>query len=284
MRGEILTTLYGRGIRAKSLLHLQGQFAECYAPTRPIHISRNSSLHPFLSLPTPSLTLHNIQVILVPQGAEHQAVCRGLRGILRVTLVVLPIPVGSLSVTTHLEHLHQEGWLTAGQNILVMGLCGGLVPDLCVGTPVLYEGCITTALEVDETFIECDRALTAEIHRSLSSVQTVKAVTSDRVISRAIAKQQLAQTSGAAVVDMEGFTTLQLLTTWGVSVATLRVTSDDCQHDIPDLSHAFDANGSLKPAALTAAFLKHPIAALYLIRGSLKSLKILQNLTSELFK
>jgi len=220
----------------------------------------------------------------VPQGAEHRAVCRGLRGVLYPP-AVFGVPVGAIALTAHLERLQQAGCFFAGQQVLVMGLCGGLTPELAIGTPVLYDGCSTMGLETDQTFIECDRLLTAEIHQSLNgTVQKVKAVTSDRVISRAVEKSKLAEKSHAAVVDMEGFSALKLLRDVGVAVATLRVVSDDSQYDIPNLTHAFDAKGSLKPLALATAMLKQPIAALRLIRGSTQSLKILQNLTSELFK
>ena len=228
--------------------------------------------------------LLDVQTILVPQGAEYRAVCRGLRDVLNPP-AVFPIPVGPTALTATLERLQQAGCLFDGQHLLVMGLCGSLTPDLTVGTEVLYEACVSTQPAQTGKWLECDRGLTSQIHTLLGgAIPSVKAVTSDRVISRSLEKRQLAQTTQAEVVDMEGFAALAVLTGLGVAVATLRVISDDSQHDIPDLSHAFAANGSLKPVSLALALLKQPIAAVGLIRGSLKSLKILQNLTSELFK
>lgn len=225
-----------------------------------------------------------IQLILVPQGAEHQAVCRGLRQVINPP-AVFPIPVGAIAVTAYLEKLHQSGCLIPGQAVLVMGLCGGLHPDLAVGTGVLYETCTTIAPEHAGRSIDCDRDLVAAIQQTcLYPLRTVVAVTSDRVVSRAVDKQQLVQQCQADVVDMEGFATLQRLTDWGLAVATVRVVSDDCQHDIPNLADAFDDRGWLKPVSLAIAMLKQPIAALRLIRGSTKSLKTLQTITTELCK
>jgi hypothetical protein len=226
----------------------------------------------------------DIQVILVPQGVEHRAVCRGLRQSLNPP-TVFPIPVGQFAVLPYLDKLHQAGYLDAGQQVLVMGLCGALSPALQVGSGVLYSTCITTNPDPARLPVNCDRPLTAAIQATLPhSVREVTAVTSDHVIARAADKQQLAQTTQAEVVDMEGFATVQQLTQWGLTVATLRVVSDDSQHDIPNLAPAVNPDGSLQPVALAIAMMKQPIAALQFIQGSMKSLKILQSLTTELFR
>ncbi len=224
----------------------------------------------------------NIQIILVPQGAEHRAVCAGLRGVHQPP-TVLAVPVGTSSLIPHLERLQRDQVLKPGQRVLVMGLCGGLVTDLPVGTAVLYQTCRIVTQPMAPG-LAGDRALGTALQQQLNhALRWVTAVTSDRVISRADEKQYLAQQTQAEVVDMEGFAALQILSDMGVAVATLRVVSDDCQHDIPNLDGAIAVDGSLKPVPLATAMLKQPIAALHLIRSSTKSLKILQRITSELF-
>jgi hypothetical protein len=111
----------------------------------------------------------------------------------------------------------------------------------------------------------------------------VVALTSDRVIHWAREKQQLAKAYGAEVVDMEGFAALQVLTEAGIPVAMVRVVSDDCGHDLPDLSAAFDAEGYLQPLPLALQFLRDPIAAARLVRGSLQGLRVLERVTAQLF-
>jgi nucleoside phosphorylase len=99
-------------------------------------------------------------------------------------------------------------------------------------------------------------------------------------MSRAVEKAHLAQTYNADVVDMEGYIALQFLSQFGIAVAMVRVVSDDCQHDLPDLSNAFDAAGSLQPFPLALAMLRRPIAAIQLIQGSWQGLTQLTNVAS----
>ena len=215
-----------------------------------------------------------IQTILVPQGAEHRAVCRGLQGIADPPTVVAT-PAGD-AIAPYLESLQTAGCLVEGQRVLMMGLCGGLAANLVIGDAVLYGKSATSTVQTG------DRNLTIQL-QSLLNVPMVRGVTSDRVVSTVHDKQQLAIQFNADVVDMESAAALEILNAIGVSAAILRVVSDDCHHNIPNLSNAFDAEGSLQPVALAIALLRQPIAASHLIRGSLHGLKRLQDLTCRLF-
>jgi nucleoside phosphorylase len=93
---------------------------------------------------------------------------------------------------------------------------------------------------------------------------------SDRLIWSAAEKRHLGR--GVDVVDMEGFAALEFFLPQGVPTAMLRVVSDDEHHDIPDLTPAFNSDGSLQPLAATR-----------LIRGSLVGLKVLEQVTKLLF-
>lgn len=222
-----------------------------------------------------------IQTILVPQGAEHRAVCRGLRGIADPP-TVFSTPAGA-AIAPYLQSLQTAGCLYKGQRVLLTGLCGGLTTNLAIGDSVLYSESLAAALRTPHSAPHaCDRALTAQL-QSLLDVPIVQSVTSDRVISTVHDKQQLATQFGADVVDMESVAALEILNAIGVSTAILRIVSDDSHHNIPDLSNAFDAKGSLQPGALAIAMVRQPIAAFHLIRGSLHGLNRLQNLTSRLF-
>ena len=81
---------------------------------------------------------------------------------------------------------------------------------------------------------------------------------------------------------MEGFAALEVLKSAGVAVAMVRVISDDCYHDLPDIEGAITSEGNIEPLPLAIAFLRQPLAAVRLIRGSLQALKILEQVTTEL--
>ncbi len=263
--------------------------------------------------------------ILVPQGAEYQAVCRGLRGVTGCIPTVLPIPVGMQPLLQYLQQSAASREIQARKSrVLVMGLCGSLSDRYAVGDIVLYQDCLYQGKRQ-----QCDRSFTALLGMghgawgigrgqedkgtrgqgerldvssphlptspspsSLSSpylpspqspVTLVNALTSDRVIWSAAEKRRLGETLAADVVDMEGFTALEFFNAAGVAVAMLRVVSDDCQHDIPDLTTAINSDGSLRPLTLAMAMIRQPVAASRLIRGSLKALKVLEKVTNLLF-
>ncbi len=217
-----------------------------------------------------------INTILVPQGAEYKAVYRGLSGVTGSIPMVVAIPVGMKPL---LKYLQQGQFLAPESRVLIMGICGSLSDRYTVGDIVLYQDCVYQGKR-----LECDRPFTAQLHSALSEkTLLVKSITSDRVIWSAAEKRHLGETLAADVVDMEGFTALEFFNPAGVAVAMLRIVSDDCQHDIPDLTPAINSDGSLNPFPLAMGMLRQPLAATRLIRGSLTALKVLEQLTNRLF-
>ncbi|MBG1241234.1 5'-methylthioadenosine/S-adenosylhomocysteine nucleosidase family protein [Nostoc sp. NZL] len=221
-----------------------------------------------------------INTILVPQGAEYKAVCRGLSGITGSIPTVVAIPVGMKPLLKYLQQSQGNGqFLAPKSRVLIMGVCGSLSDRYAVGDIVLYQDCVYQGKQQ-----ECDRTFTDQLHSSIpDKVSFVKSLTSDRVIWSAAEKHRLGETLAADVVDMEGFTALEFFNAAGVDVAMLRVVSDDCQHDIPDLTPAINSDGSLNPFPLAMGMLRQPLAATRLIRGSLTALKVLEEVTNTLF-
>jgi nucleoside phosphorylase len=278
----------------------------------------------------------NIKFILVPQGAEYNAVSQGLKNQgLKNNVHSLPevvsIPVGGESVRKFLDEWLKSIDFTGNlitdneinpPRVLVMGLCGGLNPELRVGDIVVYDDCRQIS---DDGILFRNRAwgsskklpkaytnssFTAEVFQFLNQntnlslnggseslkginrgrreiknpgfdVSLVAGLTSNTVISTVLEKRSLYECYGANVVDMEGWAIIEVLNEAGFSVATVRVVSDDCFHDIPNLSSAFNSDGSLNALRLAIAMLRQPIAAIRLIRGSLHGLKVLKNLSSQ---
>ncbi|MEH2441114.1 5'-methylthioadenosine/S-adenosylhomocysteine nucleosidase family protein [Nostoc sp.] len=218
----------------------------------------------------------SINTILVPQGAEYKAVCRGLRGGNGSMPTVVAIPVGMKPL---LKYLQQAQVLAPKSRVLIMGICGSLSDRYPVGDIVLYQDCVYQGKRQ-----ECDRTFTTQLHSYIpQKVSLVKSLTSDRVIWSAAEKRHLGETLAADVVDMEGFTALEFFNAIGVTLAMVRVVSDNCQHDIPDLTSAINSDGSLNSFPLAMGMLRQPLAATRLIRGSLTALKTLEQVTNLLF-
>jgi hypothetical protein len=229
---------------------------------------------------------HSIQAILVPQGAEYKSVCRGLMRSVAPTPSVFPIPVGTSPLINYLKRLQQDERFSnpPHSSILLMGLCGSLVPHYKIGDIVLYQSCVYPSKDSTQLLQACDPTLTARLHDRLKErAFLVKGLTSDRLIYSATEKRHLGQLYNADVVDMEGFAALEVLSQAGVAMAMLRVISDDSQHNLPNLTSAISSEGSLQPLPLALGMLRQPIAATRLIQGSLYGLRVLQNVTTLLF-
>ncbi len=225
----------------------------------------------------------SIQIIFVPQGQEYQAVSRGISQQLSTktssTLglavpVVVPVPVGQEPFRRFLQAYSPP---QEPLSMLLMGLCGSLTDQYQVGDLVIYESC------VDQTGKrwECDRSLTDQLSQVFNR-KPVAAFTSDRLIHQAAEKHQIAQQYQTDAVDMEGSSALEVLAARGAAIGMLRVVSDDCQHNLPDLSAAFSPDGCLRPLPLAIGMLRQPLAAARLIQGSLKGLKVLQQVSQQL--
>jgi hypothetical protein len=227
------------------------------------------------------MTHHQIHTILVPTGAEYKAVCQGLSRVKLPAPRVYPIPVGCNALTGYLETWLQAGHLPVQQSgVLLMGLCGSLTPALGVGDVVLYRNCVTPSM-VGSAHPTND--LTALLYHHLQEkVSLVTGLTSERVISSAEEKRHLGEMYNAQVVDMEGFAALEILIGAGVAVAMLRVVSDGCDRNIPDLTSAITPDGLIKPLPLAIKMLRQPIAASRLVRGSLRGLQVLREVTTSL--
>ena len=218
----------------------------------------------------------SIDTIVVPQGAEYQAVCRGLKQANLSNINVISIPIGMPTIRLHLPKIYSQ--TTPPQQVLLMGLCGSLSPLYSVGDVVLYQNCWADQCSPVETNSELNQMIQRQL-----SVDLVTGFTSDRPICQAAAKLQLSQAYPVSVVDMEGYGYLRELQRQTISATMLRIVSDDLTGDIPDLNRAIDPQGNLQTLPMAISFMQQPAAAIRLIRGSLTGLKTLQKITTQLF-
>lgn len=223
----------------------------------------------------------SISVVLVPRGAEYQTVCRGLQNISTAPNKmpsVVPIPMGVAAVQAF--PWQQQICLQPGAMVLVMGLCGSLRAQYRAGDAVLYQACHTLGQQT----INCDPRFTDWIATQIpAELPRVQAFTSPQFISSAAEKQQLATAHGTDVVDMEGAAILAALLPLKIKVAMLRVVSDGCEWDAPNLTKAIRVSGRLSPSRLLVEMAQQPRASLRFVRGSLRGLQRLRQITAELF-
>ncbi len=220
-----------------------------------------------------------IDVILVPQGAEYQAVCRGIKQVKPPHPQVIPIPIGINAVSEYLNQKKEQIFPTSQEKVILMGLGGSLSSNYQVGDMVIYSDCVMQSNNNQSPFslLKCDRILSNYLDVKLNSkVSLVTGLTSNKVISNCLEKLNLAKIYQAQVIDMEAYAVLSSLRDKSIAVTVVRIISDDINHNIPDISAAIDINGKLKYFTLTKQMLKQPFAALNLINGSLIGLKKLE--------
>jgi hypothetical protein len=84
------------------------------------------------------------------------------------------------------------------------------------------------------------------------------------------------------VVDMEGIPLLEFCDYFKIPVAMIRVISDSCKQNLPNLTPALRKDGSFNPWILTFQMSKNPLSSIHLIRSSLKGLKTLKQVSKYL--
>jgi hypothetical protein len=223
-------------------------------------------------LPNNPSNLPNISkiLILVPQGAEYQAVVKNFNQ--NPSFLVYAIPIGCETGRRFLANLINPQQFT---QVIVMGLCGSLNPDLKVGDIVIYRECQYPTPTNPKQTLPCTYIFNDNFFQLKKKTLSVNALTSDRLIHLAITKQNLYQTTNCDVVDMEGYVILEFFSKLNIPVGMIRVVSDASDRNLPNLEKAIDTKGNLQPLQLAIALIREPFAAINLITGSLTSLKVL---------
>lgn len=219
-----------------------------------------------------------IQVIMVPAGAEYKAVKRSLKNIKKAPELVA-IPAGPQAARRFIVSWAEQH--STKVSLLLIGLGGSLSANYGVGEGVLVKRVWNGFEENERTAVECDGRLTAQIAARIG-VATGVGMSCDRIITTAKEKRELGDRYSADIVDMESFSLLQALP--DCEVAILRVISDDCRHNLPNIADAIGPDGSLKPILLTIGFVSQPVAALRFIKSALKGLEALEALTLKIFR
>ncbi|MDJ0729843.1 MAG: purine phosphorylase [Crocosphaera sp.] len=223
--------------------------------------------------------------LVVPQGMEYKAVCK-LIAKNQSKLKIIAIPAGIKPLSNFLEQWQQtpDFLHQLPQGLILIGLGGSLSPNYSVGDVILCRECALMD-NSQESKGQCDQFLTDTLFQQLGKRTFLgKGITSDRVICSAQEKLLLGKKYQADVVDMEGYALLHWSQKLGIPVAMIRVISDSCQQDLPDLREAFREDGSLQYSILARQMLKNPSNSIHLILSSLKSLQVLKEVANKIAK
>ncbi|ACB53148.1 hypothetical protein cce_3800 [Crocosphaera subtropica ATCC 51142] len=221
--------------------------------------------------------------VLVPQGMEYKTVRQGM-GKNKSKVNIIPIPVGIKPLTNFLEQWQQcpDFLNKLPQGLILMGLGGSLSKKYSVGDVILYKKCGLMD-DSQESKGQCNHFLTERLFQLLgNSTFMGTGITSDHVICSAQEKLLLGKKYQADVVDMEGYALWNWSQKLGIPVAMIRVISDNCEQDLPNLTKAFREDGSLQPLILARQMLKNPSNSIHLIRSSLTSLRVLKEVANKI--
>ena len=195
-------------------------------------------------------------ILLVPQGAEEQAVRRAAPG---ATVVAIHAGARAADLPADLP----DGLL------VVMGLCGAL-RGLQTGETAIFRDVADEAGRY-----QFDDELVQTLHAALPDAKLVHGCTIDHVVTRATERAALAAAYSADAVDMEGTHVARALGARGRASLIVRVASDDPRYDLPPIEDAIGPDGAIRPLQLLAAFAQRPAAAVRFVRdvrGALRAL------------
>ena len=225
----------------------------------------------------------SFDTVLVPQGMEYKAVVSEIAKN-QSKIKTIAIPAGIEPFKRFLEQWQQStDFLNKlPQGLILMGLGGSLSPSYSVGDVILYRDC-GLINNSQEEWRYCNQFLSKWVFEQLGNTKFWgRGITSDHIICSAKEKLLLGKKYQADVVDMEGMSLLNWSQQWDIPVAMIRVISDSCQQDLPDLRDAFNTDGSLQPLILARQMLKNPSNSIHLIRSSLKSLRVLKEVANQI--
>jgi len=164
--------------------------------------------------------------------------------------------------------------------VLVIGLCGGLTESLSEGRVVAYTECKST--EVMKPVLTCSQNAVDSVVTLLASsgiaCDRAIGITSPRIATNRQERLMLAE-SGAAVVDMESYSILEMAAGAGVPVAVLRVVSDSLDRVLPNLNRALNDDGDLDSRKALWVALGSPVRTVRLLAANKRAM---QGLTKAL--
>lgn len=251
-----------------------------------------------LSIPVPHLcviTAADIEFKAVTQRLEERAVavaagikqCRGRAG--RNLITVLQCEVGAPAFKNKLTAHLQE---TKYDALLIIGLAGGLLPDLKTGTVIFYDTCFAfrpafapteEAHEAHDTASVCDFQIASALRQLLLDEGVECAfgagLTLDFMVTAAAEKLSLGESYRAAAVDMESYDVIRVGMELGLPVVVLRIILDEATQQTPNFNLALNDHGQMSPVKSLLAMLLRPFAAIQFFFSLSTAMKTLRHVT-----
>ena len=141
-----------------------------------------------------------------------------------------------------------------GRAVISAGICGGLLPGLAVGTPVIGSGTVRQKIRWSADAAWQD-ALAAKIPNAVRGA----IAGSDVILTDPDYKAALHGQTGAVAVDMESHICARVAAAHGVPFAALRVVSDAATHVLPPaVSRAIGAKGNVRMGAVLWSVASEP--------------------------
>jgi hopanoid-associated phosphorylase len=141
-----------------------------------------------------------------------------------------------------------------GRAVISAGICGGLAPELAVGTPVIGSGTVRhkTRWSTDAAWQD---ALAARIPHAVRGI----IAGSDAILTDPTYKAALHDQTGAVAVDMESHICARIAAAHALPFAILRVVSDEAGHTLPPaVTRALDRDGYVRTGAVLLSVLTEP--------------------------
>ncbi len=172
--------------------------------------------------------------------------------------------------------------------LLIIGLAGGLSPELKTGEVIFYDTCFVFRPEFggsDETqnadqSSVCDFQVSSALRQLLmeDGLQCMfgAGLTLDFMVTTPEEKLAMGESYGAAAVDMESHDVIAVGTQFGLPVIVLRVILDEATQKTPDFNLALDASGQMNNLKALFSMLLRPIAAIQFFFSLSHAMKVLR--------
>jgi nucleoside phosphorylase len=211
--------------------------------------------------------------------------CRGRAG--RNQITVLQANIGAVGFREKLvSYLRKQ----ACDAVVVLGLGGGLSPDLKTGETVLYDTCFvfrpeapveddyenSSGCETQTSDFNLSSALRQRLMNDGCTTVFAAGLTIDFMVTTPDEKLSMGESYGAAVVDMESYDVMAAAAQLKIPIVVVRVILDEAMQKTPDFNIGISEDGKMSDAKSAQAMMMRPFAAvnfLLSLRSSMQALR-----------